>query len=300
MTVHIEGMGLQGALLAHRLHKYGVPFTWHDIETERTAWKASTGAIYPADSEKFGPDRECWKVWKAWYEGGEFRPEHLEKTAGMIFCTKNPPHLGKYGMDELGDDLRRGHDESYHFNAQTFVPYIREQFDKNIASKQKGLGAKHYIVAHGWGERLAYTYWGWTRLVVLRYSEEFDKDGLRPAFYFRPNKYLMAYAYPVPGTPYWYAGSSIIKQKLGKERSLDMPTKYLRWKANFLELAKGRVEIAQEGPYIEGWRPAAAVDDAAWARKRGPVITLRPLWNNGIRHFPRQWVGVASLLGLVP
>jgi hypothetical protein len=300
LSVHIEGMGLQGALLAHRLHMYGVPFTWDDLEAERTAWKASTGAIYPATSTKFGPDKECWQVWKAWYEAGQFDRAHLEKSAGMIFATKNPPHEGKYGVDEFDFGIKRGQMESYHLNAQAFVPATRARFaDRRVAPAVGKANAKYHIVAHGWGERLAYAYWGWTRLVELEYPEQYDRNGTRPAFYFRPNKYVMAYAYPVAGTPWFYSGSSIIKQRLGAFKPLDMPTKYIRWASVFTELAQGQVRIVKEGNFIEGWRPAAAETDTSWARKRGRVITLRPLWNNGIRHFPRQWAGVAELLGLV-
>lgn len=302
MSVHIEGMGLQGALLAHRLHLHGVPFTWDDEDAEHTAWKASTGAIYPADSTKFGPDRECWQVWKSWYEANQFAEgAFLEKTSGLIFSTKNPPHLGTYGYDELGNDLKRGHDESYHFNAQTFVPFIREKFAARRVPPDVGkANCKVHIVAHSWGERLAFAYWGWTRLVSLEYPQSWDQGSHRPAFYFRPNKYVMAYAYPVPGTHFWYAGSSIIKQKIGAFKPLDMPSKYERWKANFEALSRHTVQIGYEGPYLQGWRPAGSAEDTAWARKRGKVVTLRPLWNNGIRHFPRQWIGVASTLGLVP
>jgi hypothetical protein len=300
MTVHLEGMGVQGALLAHQLHCRGVAFTWHDNDAERTAWKASTGAIYPADSTKFGPDRNAGRFGKCGTTKASLPAPTLSGRQAWCFARRTPPHNGKYPVTELGHGLRLGSDPSFHFNAQTFVPFIREQFKDRRVPQACGKNAKHYVVAHGWGERLHYAYWGWTRLVGLTYPEHYDLGALRPSFYFRPNRFVMAYAYPVPGTHLYYAGSSIIKQKLGAFKSLDIEPKYVRWKENVQKLSAGTVTVSEEGPFIEGWRPASAPLDTAWARKRGNVITLRPLWNNGIRHFPRQWVSVAEILGLTP
>lgn len=39
----------------------------------------------------------------------------------MVFCTKQPPHKGKYKFSELPGNLRLGEQPSFHFNAQTFV-----------------------------------------------------------------------------------------------------------------------------------------------------------------------------------
>lgn len=311
MKVHLEGMGLQGTLLAHRLHEYGVAFTWHDIDAEHTAWKASTGAIYPADSTNHGPDREAYNVWGAWYENEKFEYQHLERSTGLVFCTKNPPHKGKYDVTSFSNGLSQGSQVSYHFNAQAFVPEMRQRYASvrisTVAATEtvKRNGAP-YIITHGWGARLDRAYWGWTRCVQLEYDSRFRNNAEtggwveRPAFYFRPNRYVMAYAYPIPGGPWYYAGSSIIVQKKTALKPLEMYEKYTRWKRNFEELGKGMVKVRAEGSFLQGWRPAAAPSDEAWVRKTGNIITLRPLWNSGIRHFPAQWQGVANLLGLIP
>lgn len=297
MTVHLEGMGLQGALLAHRLSMYGMPFTWHDTDAPHCAWKASTGAIYPAGAINHGPDQECYDVWKAWYEHGYFERSHLERSAGFVFCTKNPPHKGTYAHQEYaGDNLRIGA-PSYHLNAQAFVEAMRNQ---HYLKRHKGpnTNVSTYIITHGWGQRLAFAYWGWTRKV--RITATFDRvNGERAAFYFRPNRFSMAYAYPIPGSNYYYAGSSILKQRLGKFHDLDPVPKYERWKRIFEEQGAGHVKVAEEGDYLTGWRPAAAETDTAWVRVRSGLITLRPLWNSGIRHWPKQWAGVANRLGLI-
>lgn len=299
-TVHIEGMGLTGSMLAVLLDQHGIEFTWHDIDLDRVAWPASTGAIYPSGSTKFGPDEECREVWAGWHDIGLFGPV-LERSL-FVFSTKSAPHGGRYSVQETVDGLRIAGESSYHLNAQQLVKATRERFADRRAVKQHG-DVDTYIVAHGWGSRLSHVYWGWMRLVELDYDQDTYgyspfMGGGRPAFYFREGRFIMAYAYPVPNTPYWYAGSNIIKQAGDARRSLDMPGKYARWKDNFERLGNGGVAVKAEHGYIEGWRPAAAKDDEAWIRRSGNVLTVRPLWNSGIRHFPKQWVGIAHQLAI--
>lgn len=301
MRLHLEGMGLQGALLAHALNRYGVPFTWNDTEAAVTAWKASTGAIYPAGATNHGPDHEAWKVWQAWYVDNYFDPAHLERSGGLVFCTKKPPHKGAYDFTEVGLNVRLGDAPSYHLNAQTFVPWVRERNRNGRRHNHVPDNAQEMtIVTHGWGERYHHCYWGWTRLVKLKWARILQPDeNFRPAFYFRPSRFVMAYAYPRPGTDWYYAGSNIMKQAKGKEHELPLTPKYDRWKKAFENCALGQVHVTEEGECITGWRPAAADEDTAWVRRKGNVLTLRPLWNSGIRHFPMQWAGVAPQLGLI-
>jgi len=298
MRVHLEGMGINGSLLALKLAERGVGFTWHDTIDPKVAWPASTGAIYPGGSEKFGPDAACHEEWLRWYEQG-FANEFLE-LGSFTFCTKSPPHGGRYSTTPVGA-LNVAALPSLHLNAQKLVVETRAQFSKQRREVGDAIwddGNLIYIVTHGWGERLGHVYWGWTRLVELQFNpKQFEH---RPAFYFREGRFIMAYAYPVPGTPYWYAGSNIIKQRADARKSLSMEDKYERWKTNFERLGDGQVKVGREGDFIEGWRPAAAKEDEAWVRRKGNVLTFRPLWNSGIRHFPKQWAAVAAQLGLNP
>lgn len=294
MKVHIEGMGVNGCLLAHQLRRVGIDFTWHDIDVPKTAWKASTGAIYPSGSLKFGPDQKCYDVWSAWFNELQYAP-WLERS-NWVYCTKKPPHEARYEFREVAG-LKIGMAPSFHLNAQVMVPSTRLTFE---AGQRKGrVDADLTVVSHGFGERLGHAYWGWHRPVRLRYPTEFDVGGLRPAIYLRPNRVEMAYAYPIPGTDMWYAGSSIIKQKYGSFKSLETWPKYERWKRTFEKYSKGVVEIEAAGDCVEGWRPATAPEDTAWLRRKGNVVTLRPLWNSGIRHFPFQWATLAVQLGVM-
>jgi len=300
--IHIIGMGVTGCLLAQRLEEYGVPFTWEDNDSSVSAWPASTGAIYPGGSEKFGPDEECRRVWESWFDNKR-RPAipGLVERCSYVFNHKQPPHEGEYNMRETPHGLRIADGVwGYQLNAQFLVSHTRREhaLARRPIDFYKVMEPTAIIIrAHGFTERLSHVYWGWTRLVHLKYDESIYGTE-RPQFYFRKGRYIMAYAYPVPGTQMWYSGSSIIKQTVPKK--LDMEPKYDRWKTNFLELSGGAVEIASEGDFLEGWRPAAAKEDTAWVRRKGNVLTVRPLWNSGIRHFPKQWAAIATQLGLVP
>lgn len=298
-SIHLEGMGFNGAMLALHLERCGVEFTWHDTLSPVNAWSASTGAIYPGGSTKFGPDWSCWQVWQRWHQEGLFGP-WLE-AANYWFGSKRPPHQGRYEVAAEHAGMRRAAVPSYHFNAQSFVPAMRQRFIKQqrLVDEQAAPGSI-YIVTHGFGQRLHRAYWGWTRLIELDVDPELKSPWSRPCIYFRPNKFVMAYAYPVPNTNRWYAGSSLISQRLGAFRDLDPYPKYDRWKRLFLEFTSGAVRITDESIFLTGWRPAAAPTDGVWLAEHRPgwEYSLRPLWNSGIRHYPKQWAEVAKLLGL--
>lgn len=288
--IHIEGMGVTGCLLAWHLHHRGETFTWSENNAPINAWRASTGAIYPARAL----DTECLEVWRGWLREGFLPPDCFEEAA-YIFNHKRPPHNGRYQfLREHG--LGIAVPLSIHVNAQRLVKGTRAYFN---VSERAGPEPKDLrIVAHGFGDRLHHVYWGWMRLVELRHPFAFDEGkGMpqRPAFYFREGRFVMAYAYPCPGTPYWYAGSSIIRQTT--PRRLLIGPKYDRWKAKFEELSGGIVIVVSAHDYYEGWRPAPASDEEPWATREGDTVTVKPCWNDGIRHFPKVFDGVLECIG---
>lgn len=303
MVVHLEGMGVNGCLLATLLEQCGVDFTWHDTRGKVNAWSASTGAIYPANSAKFGNDWACWQEWSAWHNRGYFG-QHLERCH-YWFSSKKPPHEGKYKIVAKHAGLNMAAVPSYHLDAQGFVHDLRARY-KGYERKPEVIegkvffpeGIDAYIITHGFGARLDRAYWGWTRHVELEMDEAFHTQE-RAAFYFRPNKFVMAYAYPIAGTDRWYAGSSLHVQKPHALRDLDPRPKYERWKKQFLAITGNAVRIKAEHLFYTGWRPAAAHADQEWVREEAEgVYSLRPLWNSGIRHFPQQWFGLVERLGL--
>ena len=287
MKIHIEGMGISGCLLAVLLDRQGHTISWHDTDIQRVAWPACTGAIYPAGSLKFGPDWDCYEVWARWFKEGIFYP--FIERANYWFAHQKPPHQGRYQFEgPTKHGLRMAVPPSFHLNAQKLVPWVRYHFSANQKPKPKDVDL--YVISHGFGKRLSHVYWGWTRIVSLDYDTSvYGCREFRPAFYFRPNKFVMAYAYPVPHSwDEWYAGSSIYKQPANKRRCLEIEPKFERWLEQFLKLSGGAVRVYKAGAMFEGWRPAAADND--WVRSEGrKVVSLRPLWNSGIRHFPEQW-----------
>ena len=296
-NIHIEGFGITGALLALNLERHAVPFTWSDIDAPHTAWKASTGAVYPAGQ----PGSHCFEghaSWLQWYHEGRYANPAWLELAHYRFNHKRPPHEGGYRIvqrDAYG--LALAEPPALHFNAQLMVPETRQRFaDRRIeGARPKG---SQVIVAHGFSTRLNHAYWGYTRLVEVDYDGRPDNDREpRSAFYFREGRFIMAYAYPVPGTQYWYAGSKLIKQAAGRFKSLDMPSKYEAWKAQFERLGNGAVKVVGEADYIEGWRPARG--DNSWVHRDllGRIV-VPPLWNSGIRHFPVVLRGVFDELGI--
>lgn len=301
-TVHLEGMGINGCLTALMLERQGVDFTWNDIEAKRTAWEASTGAVYPANSTKFGDDWACYQLWADAYNRGVFGPvaDTVERGNYTFNHKSGPPHGGKYACHpDKRFGLTVAVPKSYHINAQKLVPAVRHRFaDRRLPEAPTRETVDLYLITHSFGERLSHVYWGWSRLVKLDYDKDlFELDGERPCFYFREGRFVMAYAYPVPGSPFWYAGSSIIKQRLDRMKSLDIEPKYEKWRENFQRLSNGAVQVRSAHAMLEGWRPAPASDDTAWLRREGNnAFSLRPLWNSGIRHYPHQWSKILSRL----
>lgn len=308
MKIHLEGMGLLGCLLAPWLKLHGHAVTWHDVDALHTAWRASTGAIFPCG----GGDGDAYAQWVSWWGIGFPYPRAHFEEAAYWFNHRHPPHDGKYPMTgDPAKGLRRPASPfttSLHLNAQTFVPAVRQLFRRGQRRAAPPKHAVHaYVVAHGFGARLHRCLWGWTVPVRLKYDRQrYDQRqhqgrSLRPAFYFREGRFVMAYAYPIPGTREWYAGSSLIPQQPGKLRELEVMPKFLKWAAHFEDLSGGEVEVlkGRTDAALQGWRPAATPAGAVAeqdVQRRGNVLTLPPLWHNGIRAFPLVLAGVLRRL----
>lgn len=287
--IHLEGMGVLGCILALHLEANKIPFTWNDTGTTQVAWRACTGAVYPGGSQEdlLGGNGfvKMAGLWPA-----EIREACVE-VADYWFNHKKPPHKGTYPITakSLQDVLKRGDNRSWHLNAQKFVPMVRERFTA-YQTQSCPLWAHRKIVTHGFSNRFAGAYWGWTVPVKLAFHtsilEQPVQAGLqkplRPCIYLRKGKFVMVYAYPIAGTEYWYSGSSLIWQK--KMRSLEIEPKFERWCGQLTELSGGQITVTDRLPGIEGWRPAPAKDDKYGVIMDGSDIVMRPLWNSGVRH----------------
>lgn len=291
--IHLEGMGILGSILAWTLDRHGKKFTWHDNELKVCAWRASTGAIYPS-GDAF--DRWNYEAWKRWYSDPPWHEKIFVEQTGWWYCTKAAPHGAKDKPVARAGDLQRSSACSMHFNAQHFVRFTRDVFAEQRRSAAPAGSTK--VVAHGFNRRLDHYVWGWNRKVRLSFSETLTGQEYLPraSLYFREGRFVMAYAYAVPGDDTWYAGSSLIVQK--KPNPLDMASKYERWKSNFHRLGDGRVTVASESEFTEGWRPAASDKDTSLASWIDGSLVLRPLWNSGIRHSPAVMRAALEALGV--
>jgi hypothetical protein len=212
------------------------------------------------------------------------------ETASYVYSSLHPPHGGRYGFEDLGP-VRVAHTSSLHLNAQSWVPEVRKRF---LAQRLDAAphDAETVVVTHGFGARLARFMWGWTVPVRVSCRQEWSQ---RQALYFRRGRFTMAYAYPIPGTDMWYAGSSLISQRSPK--SLAVEDKFVRWRHSFLELGGGHVlGVARAGTPTEGWRPVPAKGDDAWIECVNGRLTVKPCWHSGIRHAPLAYRALTEAL----
>jgi hypothetical protein len=279
-VIHLEGMGVIGCYLAHRLAADGIDFTWHDTDEPVTAWKACTGAIFPTGHTD---DQLALIDWLGHATDERFAA-HME-VAAYVFSQKTPPHKGKAKWLPLAGDVKLLSVPSLHLNAQAWVPWTREVFAaQRLDPSWPKAQAAQRVVTHGFGARLARVMWGWT--VPVRIHTTADLGSRRPCIYFREGRFTMAYAYPIPRTDMWYAGSSLISQRVAK--SLTVAKKYERWHRDFIRLGADYVtDVEVAGPPIEGWRPVPAKgDDQLIKRTTTGELAVRPLWHSGVRHAP--------------
>lgn len=311
MKIHLEGMGVMGALTAYQLAARNIEFTWHDLETPEkadevsptdyfTAWHASTGAIFPTGSED---DLRCMDEW---YNNLRFAyPNGVLGIFNWVYGAKVPPHGAKMFVTKTVGHLKVGDQPSMHVDAQKLVRQAREDFASSRLSTSEGQAQRgapdvRYLVSHGWGERQTHVYWGWTRLVKLNIDPELPQDS---AFYFRRDRFFIRYAYPVGDSGWWYAGSTITKQNTPQHKPERLPKEYANWKNDFEELTKGLVTVGEEGPFIEGWRPAAGkMHDTGYLQYSVRQVAEN-VWeypcrsHDGIRRFPDIWHQVAPIVG---
>lgn len=288
--LHLEGMGILGCYVALRLEADGCDFTWHDTDERVTAWQACTGAIFPTGHDD---DLRALTVWHRHKSEPGFAP--FMEEADYYFCTKAPPHGGRYGYEPIHGDVKLAELTSLHLAGPEFVRATRARFANCHGHPS---ASQRVIVAHGFGARLARYMWGWTVPVKMRCAVVPSRHPVRrQCVYLRRGRFSMAYAYPIPGTDLWYAGSSLISQREPKQ--LDVEKHFRRWRGEFMDLGSGFLTgVARAGQPRQGWRPVGAVGDDAWWREVDGRLTARCLWHSGVRWAPLVWESLRKELGL--
>lgn len=282
VDVYLNGMGVVGSMLAWTCYREGISFLWGDNEHPYTAWKASTGLIYPCGEEQ---EQESYGIWARWYEGeapwSERIPPVLEKGS-FWFSSKNPPHGGKYPIEKKCGILSLASLPSYHVNVQRFVLSTRAFFaDRQKEAPKSAL----FVESHGYSaEQFSHYLWGWSVKVHLRIHEALQEASpFLPSLYLRKGRFFLAYANPVPGEDRWYAGSSMIRQK--NAHTLSLEKKFETWKDMFTQLANGWVSIEQKSPILQGWRPVGKTQGQAFVRREN-TLYAPSLSGSGVRMAP--------------
>lgn len=278
--LHLEGMGLLGNLLAHRLDQLGLEYTWHDAST-RNAWRASTGLVYSDEDERsqVGLARWLQQLNDPWL--GQFAEE-----CAFVYTHKNPPHGARYAATDLGAMRVAPRGNAVAVNVAQLV-----QRGQGLRRERRTAAPEPWerlVRAHGFTERLGSVSWGWSARVRLDTSAvDAHCGGLRPVFYSRNGRFQMVYAYPSPGTEYWLAGSVMVNQRQAHDVPEPMVLRHLdRWVEAWRKLWPS-IPLLSIGSPVQGWRPRPAVQGDSEVLDEGGVITLPALWHSGVRWSPQ-------------
>lgn len=288
MTIHIEGFGWTGSVLARRLEALGVDFTWSDSDSPINAWQASTGLVYPTGE----PDsEEARRQWLAWHERGLFAPH--SQIVRYWYSHKAHPHGLKVKADLDVGWLRRSPELAVQLNVARIVEDTRARF-AGCRVSAPAPGAR-IVVCHGWGPRTTHSVWGWSRQVRLSVPADIAGDGLYSMNLHR-SRFEFTYAYAVPGRPGWhYAGSSMVRQR--EPRTLDLDKHFARWLEAVAEVAPPVKVLEMDPVTLQGWRPKG--ETLTWEPfEDGDRLYVPPLYHSGVRWAPLVSSALLERLGL--
>lgn len=279
--VHIEGMGWLGSVLARRLERAGIDFTWHDNDDPFPAWPASTGLVYPTDPTD---ERSVMgmKGWQRWIHEDPWLADFTERVS-VGFVTANPPSGGKYEAVDLGG-IKIGQAPCYATDPRAIVTAARERYASARREADPGDPNSILIQAHAHGPRLQSMMWGWSARVKLHEQIDFS----RRVAYYGHRMSQSCYAYPIPRTEFFFAGSASFEQRTPKR--LDTDNHFALWRKFFLkQFPVSEVELVE--PPVQGWRPRWKEGDSLKPKRiilpsDRRCITLPPLRHSGVRWCP--------------
>lgn len=288
---HIEGMGLVGSLLAASFDEDDIPFTWSDNDAKVTAWKASTGCVFPTGDPV---EASCYRLWVNLVANRQSLGRHVGDYAELgvwTYISVNPPHDGRaVGVAALTkvEGLVVSNHHTVHLNVPAFVKNTREDYADLRAKPRAG---DSIIVSHGYKRAVRYG-WGWSAQAELALSDELLAacSGARPCLYLRKG-YLMYYAYPFPGTDDYIVGTQNVSQKEPRERPTEEP--YMKWLDHFNEHMgdHGMVKRLHSDTMQQGWRPYGAKESKLISRTKSTPRTyyIQPQSGNGLRMWPATY-----------
>lgn len=273
--IHLEGMGLLGSLTARRLTDVGYPFTWSDIDDPHPSWRACTGIAYPS-----GNDADIAGLAR-WYQLAD-RIDEAQKVP-YLYAHKNPPHGGQYTVAADYGHVRRAKPLAVVLNVPAFVNNTRARFADRRTDAPGGDALR--VVCHTTAERGDGYLWGWAAKVKIA-APWLEHIEPAPALYARAHRFNLTYAYPIPDTGWWWAGSALQIQRNPKRVPADRVRRYLReWMDNASRLLQVSVTDAEEP--MQGWRPRAHINDPGGILPAaGGALTMPPMATDGMRRGP--------------
>lgn len=280
--LHIEGLGVTGALIADELDRRGVDFTWSDNDSPWVAWHASTGCVYPSDHRDLEAGRGAWAEL---YATGRFRG--LVELAPYLFAHKTPPHGASYPFTRRGA-LNLAEPFALTVDVEGLVLAMRTRHEERRVERSLKNGVA--LVAHQTAERGDGYLWGWSARVRFR---EPDEAPARAVYTAKRHRFDNTYAYPVPSTDEWWAGSSLVLQKTPKERP-DLSELLATWQVNaHALLGISDVEVLRT---VQGWRPRPRAGDSGRVIRAANRVTMTPAASSGVQLGPivaRQMIDAA-------
>lgn len=280
--LHIEGLGVTGALIAEELLERGVDFTWSDTDSPWVAWHASTGCVYPSGHGDLEAGRQAWREL---YMRGRFLG--LVELAPYLFAHKAPPHDGGYPFSRRGA-LNLASPHALTVDVEGLVLAVRARIAERRLERSPKNGV--VLVAHQTAERGDGYLWGWSARVRFR---EPDGAPARAVYTAKRHRFDNTYAYPVPGSDEWWAGSSLVLQKTPKERS-DLGPLLATWQVNaHALLGLSDVEVLRT---VQGWRPRPRTGDSGRVLRAANRVTMSPAASSGVQLGPivaRQMIDAA-------
>lgn len=301
--IHLEGMGVVGSLLAWSLDEAGVSFTWHDIESDVNGWQACTGVVYPGGDTETAEGYRGWQAWRSNPPWPDALDEYVE-TCSYWYSHQSPPHDGDYTSQAEVEGLSMADPPCYNFNAQGFVPATRERFhDQRTDELPPESEYDTRVITHGFDQPRTERYtWGWMGVGTIDADQRMYQlaEHGRPCVYCKKGSYIIAYAYPKPGTDHHYLGTHIISQAQPKPLEIgDKPETWAKW---FTSLSEGAVTPVSIEEYRQGWRPVSNSESFVKrvTDKDGAAVAVRPLRGSGVRLAPNAAAALHEALGLPP
>jgi len=292
-SIHLEGMGWLGSLIAHELTLREIPFTWNELLPADgwipTAWQASSGLIYPSGDVQ---SIDGYRLWERVHACGHMLP-YLSRSE-FWYTTKAHPNGLRTAPVSTHGPFNQSPFPAFSVDVAKFVRFSRElHWNSRTSTVRKGPRVQ-LIKAHSHPVRWA---WGWTAPAIVMFA---GLPSMVPAatFYMRANKYQLFYAVYRHGGPAHVIGSAHIGQQKPKAYTPDeVFRKVMDFQTKVEAISEGMLKIALTGAPVQGWRPMGNETDPRPGVYDDGVMLMPAMGSSGVRHALPLLQNVMAALG---